>query len=118
MARTSKPSVPLSLIFTAGTPPRVACESSKEWVTTAFAATATSSPRVMSPKTLAPGPMYTLFPILGARSPYRLSVPMFVPAWILQFSPIRELLWTTIVPLWGMQRPGPNVFGGMVKFNF
>jgi hypothetical protein len=67
-------------------------------LTTEFAPIAILSAITIFPKILAPGPIYTLFPICGAETSSLLD-PIFVQACILQFSPILTFLFTTIVPL-------------------
>ena len=58
----------LLLITLAGTP-AIVTPSEKLLFTTALAPITQLFPILMSPKSLAPGPIYTLSPILGAPSP-------------------------------------------------
>ena len=84
-----------SLIIFAGTPPTVT-EAGTSFVTTAFAPITELSPIEICPIIFAPGPIYTLSPIIAASNSPPFA-PIFTPACILQFSPMKAFDEITIV---------------------
>ena len=65
------------------------------------------------PHSLAPGPIYTSLPIIGATSDVPGSVPIFTQVWIRQLLPILAAPLITIVPLCAIDSPLPNTLGGI-----
>ena len=71
---------------------------------------------MIGPKILAPGPIYTLSPMVGVPSfPCDGAFPILVHTCILQFFPIFALPDTTIVPTCTIVSPGPNTLIGILQ---
>ncbi len=83
--------------------------------TTAFGSMVIESAMVIGPNTIAPGPMRTPAPIVGASESFPAVVPILTQVPIRHPGPIRADELTTIVPLSTIASPGPKTCGGIVN---